>query len=52
MIRMTIFDNGLRANEFTPNAVVTLEDLTGRVQTSQQALDGERNGIALSGRVS
>jgi hypothetical protein len=45
VIRGVVFNQGLQAQGFTPNAVVTLEDLTGRVSGTQQALDFERVGI-------
>jgi hypothetical protein len=48
---------GLRANDFTPNAVVTLEDLTGKVGNAEQGIDAEisaiaQNGIAVTSQVS
>jgi hypothetical protein len=45
VIRGVVFNQGLQAQGFTPNAVATLEDLTGRVGSTQQALDFERAGI-------
>jgi hypothetical protein len=41
-------DPELRANNFAPDTVVTLENLTGRVSAPQQALDGELAGITNS----
>ncbi len=49
LIRGIIVNNTLRANDFSPNAGVTLEDLTGKVETPQQALDAEVNGITQAG---
>ncbi|MEU9807677.1 LpqN/LpqT family lipoprotein [Mycobacterium sp. NPDC050853] len=41
VIRGAIANTALRANGFTPNAVVTLEDLTGKVASAQQGVDAE-----------
>jgi hypothetical protein len=38
-------DPALEANDFSPDVVVTLENVTGRVSTPQQALDAEVAGI-------
>jgi len=55
LIRGLIANIGLRANNFTPNAVVTLEDLTGQVRDAQQGIDAElagatKSGITIDGR--
>lgn len=55
MIRGTVANVGLRANDFTPNAVVTLEDLTGKVTSAQQGVDAEiasveQGGMAVQSR--
>jgi probable lipoprotein LpqN len=49
LIRGVIANVGLRANGFTPNAVATLEDTTGKVQTAQQAVDAEAAGVEQGG---
>jgi hypothetical protein len=49
LIRGVIANVGLRADDFTPNAVATLEDTTGKVQTAQQAVDAEVAGVEQSG---
>ncbi|MGH3724774.1 MAG: LpqN/LpqT family lipoprotein [Mycobacterium sp.] len=49
MIRGAVANKGLRANGFTPNAVVTLEDLTGKVQSAQQGVDAEVASVAQGG---
>ncbi|MEX3759171.1 LpqN/LpqT family lipoprotein [Mycobacteroides abscessus] len=49
MIRGTVTNIGLRANDFTPNAVVTLEDLTGKVTSAQQGIDAEITGVEQGG---
>ncbi|MGH3724780.1 MAG: LpqN/LpqT family lipoprotein [Mycobacterium sp.] len=41
LIRGAVANVGLRAKGFTPNAVVTLEDLAGRVQSAQEGVDAE-----------
>ncbi|WP_234804450.1 LpqN/LpqT family lipoprotein [Mycobacteroides abscessus] len=41
MVRAAIVNTGLRANDFSPNAVVTLEDLTGKVPSVQQGVAAE-----------
>ncbi len=45
LIRAMMGDPELRANGFTPDVVVTLENLTDRVSTPQQALDAEVAGV-------
>lgn len=55
MIRGLVANKGLRSNGFTPNAVVTLEDLTGKVGNAQQGIDAEiagaeQSGITIAGR--
>ncbi|WP_231506693.1 MULTISPECIES: LpqN/LpqT family lipoprotein [unclassified Mycobacterium] len=55
MIRGIVVNKGLRANDFTPNAVVTLEDLTGKVADAQQGIEAEvvgaqQAGIAVTSR--
>ncbi|WP_042788170.1 LpqN/LpqT family lipoprotein [Mycobacteroides abscessus] len=55
MIRGTVANVGLRANDFTPNAVVTLEELTGKVTSAQQGIDAEiaaveQGGMAVQSR--
>lgn len=49
LIRGLVANVGLRANNFTPNAVVTLEDLTGKVSNAQQGIDAELAGATKSG---
>ncbi|OCB49582.1 hypothetical protein A5721_33810 [Mycobacterium vulneris] len=49
LIRGIIINDALRANDFSPNAGVTLEDLTGKVETPQQAFDAELNGVTQVG---
>lgn len=49
IIRGLVANAGLRANNFTPNAVVTLEDLTGEVTDAQQGIDAELAGATNSG---
>lgn len=49
MIRGTVANVGLRANDFTPNAVVTLEDLTGKVASAQQGIEAEIAGVEQGG---
>ncbi|MEB3031645.1 LpqN/LpqT family lipoprotein [[Mycobacterium] nativiensis] len=44
-IRGILFNQGLRLHGFTPNAVVTCEDLTGQVGLPSQALAKERAAI-------
>ncbi|ANA97186.1 hypothetical protein BB28_05060 [Mycobacteroides chelonae CCUG 47445] len=55
VIRGAVANVGLRANDFTPNAVVTLEDLTGKVASAQQGIDAEiasveQGGMAVESR--
>lgn len=55
MIRGAVANTGLRAHDFTPNAVVTLEDLTGKVASAQQGVDAEiasveQGGMAVQSR--
>ncbi|MFA4085286.1 LpqN/LpqT family lipoprotein [Mycobacteroides salmoniphilum] len=55
MVRAAIVNTGLRANDFSPNAVVTLEDLTGKVPSVQQGVDAEiaaveQGGMAVTSR--
>ncbi|WP_236147720.1 LpqN/LpqT family lipoprotein [Mycolicibacterium sp. CH28] len=45
IIRGAIASKDLVADGFAPNAVVTLEDLTGKVATPQAAIDGERASV-------
>lgn len=52
VIRGVILTPALRANDFTPNAVVTLADLSASADTAQEAIeverrDLERNGMAI-----
>lgn len=49
LIRGLVANVGLRANNFTPNAVVTLEDLTGKVSNAQEGIDAELAGATKSG---
>lgn len=49
LIRGLVANTGLRANNFTPNAVVTLEDLTGKVSDAKQGIDAELAGATKSG---
>lgn len=49
ILRGLVANTGLRANGFTPNAVVTLEDLTGKVDNAQQGIDAEVAGAAQHG---
>lgn len=44
-----ILNASLRANDFTPNAVVTLENLTGKVGTAAQALNAYRAALGQEG---
>lgn len=48
LIRAVMGDPELEANGFSPEAVVTLENLTDRVSTPQQALYGEITGVTNS----
>ncbi|AYM41028.1 hypothetical protein DYE20_05225 [[Mycobacterium] chelonae subsp. gwanakae] len=55
VIRGAVANVGLRANDFTPNAVVTLEDLSGKVTSAQQGVDAEiasveQGGVAVESR--
>ncbi len=55
MVRAAIVNTELRANDFSPNAVVTLEDLTGKVPSVQQGVDAEiaaveQGGMAVTSR--
>jgi hypothetical protein len=55
ILRGLVANNGLRANGFTPNAVVTLEDLTGKVDNAEQGIDAEiadaaQNGVTVASR--
>lgn len=55
MVRAAIVNTGLRANDFSPNAVVTLEDLTGKVPSVQQGVTAEiaaveQGGMAVQSR--
>ncbi|WP_234881123.1 LpqN/LpqT family lipoprotein [Mycobacteroides salmoniphilum] len=55
LIRGVVANVGLRANDFTPNAVVTLEDLTGKVASAQQGVEAEiasveQGGMAIESR--
>jgi len=45
LIRAAMVDPALEANDFSPNVAVTLENVTGRVSTPQQALDAEVAGV-------
>lgn len=49
IIRGLVANIRLRANDFTPNAVVTLEDLTGKVGDAQQGIDAEVHGAEQAG---
>ncbi|MGC7268527.1 LpqN/LpqT family lipoprotein [Mycobacteroides abscessus subsp. abscessus] len=49
MIRGTVANVGLRANDFTPNAVLTLEELTGKVTSAEQGIDAEIAAVEQSG---
>lgn len=46
LIRGAILAPGLRANDFTPNAVVTLADVTQDSDTPQKAIETETQGLA------
>ncbi|WP_420108707.1 LpqN/LpqT family lipoprotein [Mycolicibacter arupensis] len=46
VVRGVLFNQDLRRHGFTPNAVVTLEDLTGQVGLPAQALAKERAAVA------
>lgn len=48
-IRGLIFNKSLTANEFTPNAVVTVADVTEGTSGLEQALETERGGIVKNG---
>ncbi|HEX7321872.1 MAG TPA: hypothetical protein VF299_02890 [Mycobacterium sp.] len=45
LVRGMVFNEALRADEFTPNVVVTLENLTETVGTPRQAIDFEKTAI-------
>ncbi|BBY34487.1 LpqN/LpqT family lipoprotein [Mycolicibacter minnesotensis] len=45
-VRGVLYNQDLRRHGFTPNAVVTLEDLTGQVGLPAQALAKERAAVA------
>lgn len=45
LIRGSVINTRLRANGFAPNAVVTLENLTGTAASADEALSLERDGI-------
>lgn len=46
MVRGGLVSAELRANDFTPNAVITLADVSVVARTPQQALDAEQSGLA------
>jgi hypothetical protein len=46
LVRGAILNEGLRANDFVPNAVVTLADVTSDSSTPERAIDTERGGLA------
>jgi hypothetical protein len=46
LVRGAILNEGLQANGFVPNAVVTLADVTRDSSTPERALDTERGGLA------
>lgn len=46
LVRGAILNEGLAANHFIPNAVVTLADVTSDSSTPQAAIDIERGGLA------
>jgi hypothetical protein len=46
LVRGAILNEGLAANHFVPNAVVTLADVTSDSSTPQMAIDIERGGLA------
>ncbi|WP_234714767.1 LpqN/LpqT family lipoprotein [Mycobacteroides immunogenum] len=55
VIRGAVVNSSLRANNFSPNAVVTLEDLTGKAPSAQQGVDAEvasleQGGMAVQSR--
>lgn len=45
IVRATLVNQGLTADSFAPTAVVTLEDLTGKVGTPELAITAERDAI-------
>lgn len=48
LIRGVLYNQELRRHGFTPNAVVTCEELTGQVGLPSQALAKERTAVARS----
>jgi hypothetical protein len=46
LVRGAILNEGLQANGFVPNAVVTLADVTSDSSTPERAIDTERAGLA------
>jgi hypothetical protein len=46
LVRGAVLNEGLQANHFIPNAVVTLADVTSDSSTPQEAIDTERGGMA------
>jgi hypothetical protein len=46
LVRGAILNEGLAANHFVPNAVVTLADVTSDSSTPQAAIDIERGRLA------
>jgi hypothetical protein len=49
LVRGVIVNPELRVNDFSPNAAVTMEDLTGKVTTVEEAFDAEINGLSQVG---
>jgi len=48
-VRAVMQGPGIEANRYQPNAVLTLENITGTVRTPQQALDWEIEGLSKTG---
>jgi len=46
LVRGAILDEGLKSNDFVPNAVVTLANVTSDSSTPERAIDTERAGLA------
>jgi Probable lipoprotein LpqN len=51
LVRGAILNEGLQANYFIPNAVVTLADVTSDSSTAKRAIDTERGGLAQKVRI-
>lgn len=51
LVRGAILNEGLQANGFLPNAVVTLAEVTSDSSTPERAIDTERAGLAQKVRI-